>query len=170
MVYGPARNRGALQSARRSRSILKSTAGHNTIFNVNVSGQTSPVIMYDWQHDPSVENSCMCDMKRIDPNERMHVRFRSYSTGIPEESRFRVACTRSLRAKSRSSACRTRSPIISTECHRMAIRQAVRASDIPLSGSMRLLTAPETVISHVVAPRAAEATEEVVAAAVASPK
>ena len=52
----------------------------------------------------------------------------------------------------------------------MKIGQSIRASEVPLTGSMKLVTPPDTVISHVVAVRAAEPPKEDGAAAVPEPE
>jgi large subunit ribosomal protein L25 len=58
---------------------------------------------------------------------------------------------------------------------KLTIGQAIRASDVPLPGSARLLSPPEAVISHIVTMRAEEvaapvAAAEVAPAAVAEPE
>jgi large subunit ribosomal protein L25 len=50
----------------------------------------------------------------------------------------------------------------------LTIGQNLRASDIPLSGSMKLVSSPDTVLSHVVSLRAEETTEEATAGAAAA--
>ena len=47
--------------------ILQSATGHNTIFNLAVvNGETTPVMIIDWEHDPVKENLLHIDLKRID--------------------------------------------------------------------------------------------------------
>jgi large subunit ribosomal protein L25 len=45
----------------------------------------------------------------------------------------------------------------------LSIGQSIRASEIPMTGSMKLLSPPDAVISHVVSLRAEAAAEEVAA-------
>ena len=52
----------------------------------------------------------------------------------------------------------------------LALGQSIRASDIPLIGSMTLLSPPDAVISHVISIKADEAAAETEAAAGAEPE
>ena len=52
----------------------------------------------------------------------------------------------------------------------LAIGQSVRASEVPMRGSMKLLSSPELVIAHVVSLRAEEAPAVEAAPAVAEPE
>jgi large subunit ribosomal protein L25 len=60
----------------------------------------------------------------------------------------------------------------SVEVGELMIGQSVRASDIPMAGSMKLVSPPDAVISHVIALRATEAaaTEAEAAPATAEPE
>ena len=59
-------------SPKEVTGILRSRAGHNTIFNIDLNGQSSPVMIVDWQHDPIKGRLLHVDLKRIDPDRRMH--------------------------------------------------------------------------------------------------
>jgi large subunit ribosomal protein L25 len=64
---------------------------------------------------------------------------------------------------------------LSVDVSKLVIGQAVRASEVPLPGSVRLLSPPEAVISHIVTMKAEEvaapvAGAEVAPAAVAEPE
>src|SRR5271163_2027684 len=49
------------------KRILHSKTGHNTIFDVSVTnGETTPVMIVDWQNDPIREHLLHVDLKRID--------------------------------------------------------------------------------------------------------
>ncbi len=49
--------------------ILFSKTGHNTIFDIAVAGgETTPVMIVDWQNDPIKEYLLHVDLKRIDLN------------------------------------------------------------------------------------------------------
>src|SRR5579864_844584 len=55
--------------------ILHSKTGHNTIFNVKISGgETTPVMIIDWQNDPIKDNLLHVDLKRIDLTARIRVK------------------------------------------------------------------------------------------------
>ena len=59
-------------SPKELNRILHSKTGHNTIFNLAVKGgETTPVMIVDWQRDPIKENLLHIDLKRIDLTKRL---------------------------------------------------------------------------------------------------
>src|SRR3954454_21753336 len=84
VVYGPGSDPQAVAvSPKEVTGILKSSSGHNTIFNIDVGGQATPVMIVDWQHDPIKGKLLHVDLKRIDPAVRMAVRVPVHTTGEP---------------------------------------------------------------------------------------
>ena len=65
--------------------ILHSKTGHNTIFNLAVTGgETTPVMIVDWQNDPIKENLLHVDLKRIDLTKRIRVKVPVHTAGEPK--------------------------------------------------------------------------------------
>src|SRR5207244_8199191 len=65
--------------------ILHSKTGHNTIFDVAVKGgETTPVMIVDWQNDPIKDNLLHVDMKRIDLAQRIRVKVPVHTTREPK--------------------------------------------------------------------------------------
>jgi len=167
VVYGTGAEPVAVAvSPKEVGSILKSTSGHNTIFNVSLSGQVSPVMIVDWQHDPIKGKLLHVDLKRIDPSVRMSVRVPVHTTGEPRgvklQGGLHEIITREVEIESLPDDIPEGFTLDVTE---MMIGQSLRASDIPMTGGMKLMTAPETVISHVIAVRTATDETEPAAAA-----
>ena len=157
-------------SPKEVNQILRSTSGHNTIFNVDVQGRSRPVMMVDWQHDPIKGKLLHVDLKRIDLNKRIIVKVPVHTTGRPEGRQASGrAATKWSRAKSKSSVCRTisrkTSRSTSANCHRP---EHPRQRSLAHDGSMKLLSPADAVISHVVGSGAEAVAEE--AAAVAEPE
>ena len=49
VIYGAGGDPVAVAvSPKEVQGILRSTSGHNTIFNIDINGQTSPVMIVDW--------------------------------------------------------------------------------------------------------------------------
>lgn len=164
VVYGPGSDPLAVSiSPKEVTGILKSASGHNTIFNIDFSGEKLPVMIVDWQHDPIRGKLLHVDMKRIDPTARMHVKVAVYTHGDPVgvklQGGLHEVITREIEIECLPDEIPGRFDLDVAELN---LGQSLRASDVPLSGSMRLLTAADTVISHVIAVRAA-AVEEVAA-------
>src|SRR5579871_1765504 len=64
--------------------ILHSKTGHNTIFNLDVTGkENSPVMLVDWQYEPVKEALLHCDLKRIDLTKRIIVKVPVVTKGDP---------------------------------------------------------------------------------------
>jgi large subunit ribosomal protein L25 len=167
VVYGTGADPVAVSvSPKQVTSILKSSSGHNTIFNIDLSGQLSPVMIVDWQHDPIKGKLLHVDLKRIDPNARMHVKVAVLTHGDPKGVKIQGGLHEVITREVEIECLPDEIPEhFDLEVGELMIGQSLRASDIPLTGSMKLLTAPDTVISHVVALRASTDTETAAAAA-----
>jgi large subunit ribosomal protein L25 len=135
--------------------ILRSGTGYNTIFNLAVNGgETTPVMLVD------------ADLKRIDLTKRLRV---SVPVGVTGEAKgvkvqggLLEVITRAVEIECVPDEIPEHFVVDVTD---LMIGQAKRASDVALTGSMKLLSSPDTVIAHAVALRA----EEVAPAAEAAP-
>ncbi|MGH9608769.1 MAG: 50S ribosomal protein L25, partial [Bryobacteraceae bacterium] len=76
VLYGGAAEPQAVAvSPKEIARILHSKTGHNTIFNLALSGgETAPVMVVDWQHDPIKDSLLHVDFKRIDLTRRITVK------------------------------------------------------------------------------------------------
>jgi large subunit ribosomal protein L25 len=147
--------------------ILNSKAGHNTIFNLNLAGSDStPVMIVDWQFDPIKDSLLHADLKRIDLTERMTVTVPVVTQGDPKGVKLQggvyEVVNREIEIECLPNDIPEQFVINVTD---LVIGDTVRASDIPMGGSRKLLTLPDAVISHVVAPRVEEAPAATEAAA-----
>ncbi len=150
-------------------SILRSASGHNTIFNVDIQGSIAPVMVVDWQHDPIKGRLLHVDLKRIDLTKRIVVKIPVHTHGDPKgvklQGGLHEVITREVEIECLPDDIPESFTIDVTE---LSIGQSIRASEIPLVGSMTLLSPPDAVISHVVSMKAEAVVEEV--AAVAEPE
>lgn len=151
-------------------AILKSNTGHNTIFNVDIQGATAPVMVVDWQHDPIKGKLLHIDLKRIDLSKRIIVKIPVHTQGDPKgvklQGGLHEIITREIEIECLPDDIPESFNVDVTE---LSIGQSVRASEIPLTGSMKLTSPPDAVISHVIALKAEAVAEEAVAA-VAEPE
>ena len=67
VLYGAGRESVAVAvNPKEVNRILHSKTGHNTIFDVAVNGgETTPVMVVDWQNDPIKEYLLHVDLKRV---------------------------------------------------------------------------------------------------------
>ena len=155
--------------------ILHSRTGHNTIFNLQVTGgETAPVMIIDWQVDPIKDNLLHADLKRIDLTQRLRVKVPVHTTGDPKGVKLQGGLHEVITREIEIECLPDDIPESYTvDVSELMIGQSVRASEIQLGASAQLLSPPDAVISHVVALKAeAEPApaEAVVAAAPAEPE
>jgi large subunit ribosomal protein L25 len=141
--------------------ILHSSTGHNTIFDVAVrNGETTPAMLVDWQFDPVKETLLHVDLKRIDLTKRLRVsvpvQTQGEPKGVKQEGGLLEVVAREIEIECLPDDIPEHFTVDVTE---LMIGQAKRAADVALSGSMKLLSPPDTVLAHVVTLRAEAAAE-----------
>jgi|SRR5579864_1975181 len=154
VVYGSGGEAVAVAaSPKELTKILNSKTGHNTIFNLSVKGgETTPVMIVDWQNDPIKETLLHLDMKRIDLSKRIRVKVPVHTSGEPQgvklQGGLHEVITREIEIECLPDDIPEHFTI---ETGELMIGQGIRASEVALTGSMKLVSNPESVISHVVA-------------------
>ena len=143
-------------SPKEINRILHSNTGHNTIFNLSVQGgEDTPVMIVDWQSDPVRENLLHVDLKRIDLTKRIAVKVRVLTVGEPKGVKLQggllEVITREVEIECLPDDIPESYTVDVTE---LMIGQNLRASEIPLGGSVELVSAAEQVMAHVVALKA----------------
>jgi len=141
--------------------IIRSSTGLNTIFTLAVAGgETSPVMVVDRQVDPIKGLLLHADLKRIDLTKRIRVTVPVGTSGEPAGVKVQGGLleiiSRSIEIECLPDEIPESFTIVVSE---LMIGQGKRASDVELTGSMKLVSDAQTVIAHIVAMRA----EEVVA-------
>ncbi|MGC4055385.1 MAG: 50S ribosomal protein L25 [Paludibaculum sp.] len=164
VVYGTGKDAVAVTvSPKEVNKVLHSGSGVNTIFNVDISGvESTPVMVVDWQHDPVKNNLLHVDMLRIDLSKRLRVKIPVHTLGDPKgvkaQGGLHEVVSREIEIECLPDDIPEKFDIDVTN---LMLGDALRASDLPLTGSMKLVNSPDQIVSHVVAVRgAAEATDE----------
>src|ERR1700692_3320301 len=145
--------------------ILHSKTGHNTIFDIAVKGgETTPVMIVDWQNDPIKENILHIDLKRIDLNARIRVKVPVHVVGEPKgvklQGGLHELITREIEIECLPDDIPEHYVVDVSE---LMIGDAIRASDVRLGDSVKLLSPPESVVSHVIALKVEEVPAEAAA-------
>jgi large subunit ribosomal protein L25 len=156
---------------REISKIIHSGTGYNTIFNLAVSGgENTPVMLVDQQVDPIRGTLLHADLKRIDLTKRIRVSVPVHTTGeakgVKVQGGLLEVITRAVEIECLPDEIPESFTVDVTE---LMIGQSRRASEIALSGSMKLVSDPQAVIAHAVALRAEEA-PAAVEGAVATPE
>ncbi len=168
VVYGAFKEPVAVSVSPKSiLQIVHSAGGYNTIFNLDIEGrENTPVMVVDFQNDPIRGHLLHADLKRIDLTKRLKIAVPVATSGEPKGVKTQGGL---LEVISRSAEIECLPDEIPesfvVDVTELMMGQSKRFSDLPLTGSMKLLAAPETVIAHIVAMRA----EEVKPAAEAAP-
>jgi len=153
--------------------ILHSKTGHNTIFNLSIKGgENAAVMVVDGQHDPIRGNLLHVDLKRIDLTKRIRVSVPVNVHGEPKGVKQQGGLLESITREVEIECLPNEIPEnFSVDVGELMIGQSKRASDLALSGSMKLISSLDAVLAHVITikvvaePTPAEATAVPVAEA-----
>jgi large subunit ribosomal protein L25 len=168
VVYGAYQDPVAITiSPKEISKIIRSGSGLNTIFNIAIEGgETTPVMLVDKQVDPLKGRLLHADLKRIDLTKRIRVTVPVHTEGEPAGVKVQGGLleiiTRSIEIESMPDEIPETFSISVAELN---IGMSVRASDVALSGSMKLVSDPQSVIAHIVSLRAEEVAAPVEGAA-----
>jgi large subunit ribosomal protein L25 len=153
VIYGVSDTSVAVAvSPKEITRILSSKTGHNTIFNLAVTGgENTPVMIVDWQTDPVKDTLLHVDLKRIDLTVRIVVKVPVHThgepTGVKLQGGLHEVITREIEVECLPDDIPEEFIVDVSE---LALNQSVRAGAIPMTGSMKLLSPADAVISHVV--------------------
>src|SRR5271166_203900 len=157
VLYGSDREAVAVAvNPKDVNKILHSNTGHNTIFNLSVQGgEDTPVMIVDWQSDPVKDNLLHVDLKRIDLSKRNAFKVRVHTSGEPKGVKLQGGLLEVITREIEIECLPDDIPELYTvDVTELMIGQNLRAGDIVLGGSVKLLSPPEQVIAHVVALKA----------------
>jgi large subunit ribosomal protein L25 len=138
------------------QKLVRSEGGYNTIFNLAIAGgETTPVMVVDEQVDPIRGTWLHADLKRIDLTKRLKVTVPVHTTGEPKGVKVQGGLleivTRSVEIECLPDEIPAGFTVDVTE---LLIGQSKRASDVAISGSMKLVSPADQVIAHIVSLRA----------------
>ena len=159
VLYGGSGEPVALAvNAKAVASILRSEAGHNTIFTVKLPSGEHNVMLKDWQVDPVKGSLLHVDMLRVAMDVRMRVKVPVHTFGEPQGVKLQGGIfemvTREVEIECLPKEIPDEFKVDVTE---LMIGKQLRAADLPLDAQkMKLVTDPQRVIAHVVALRAEE--------------
>ena len=170
VVYGSGADPIAISiNPKEINGILRSASSFNTIFNVDLNGQLAPVIIADWQLDPIKSHLLHVDLKRIDLSKPIAVKVPVHTKGDPKGVKIQGGLHEIINREIEIECLPEEIPEeFSVDVAELSIGQSLRASDIPLSGSMKLISPADSVISHVISIRTSATEEEAAAAATAA--
>jgi len=142
-------------SPREILKIVRSSTGYNTIFNLAIQGgETTPVMVVDQQVDPVKGTLLHADLKRIDLSKRIRITVPVNTSGEPAGVKLQGGLLEVITRAIEIECLPDEIPEgFTVDVSELMIGQSKRASDVALGASMKLVSAPETVIAHAVALR-----------------
>jgi large subunit ribosomal protein L25 len=172
VLYGPGHDPVAIEvDPKQISRILFSETGHNTIFDVEIAGQsTAKAMIVDWQREPIKDLLIHIDLKRIALDKLLRVNVRIKLLGIPVGVKVSGGILDQVLREVEVECLPANIPShIDLDVSALEMNGALRVSDLPHSDAIKYLNAEDATVAHVVsireeAPTAAE-TEAATAAA-----
>lgn len=168
VLYGTGQDPVALSiNPKEVTKILHSDTGHNTIFNIAIDGSGSqPVMIVDWQFEPIKGALLHADLLRIDLQHKIRVKVPVHTTGeakgVKQQGGLLEIVAREVEIECLPDEIPAHYEI---SVNNLTIGQNVRASDLTLPSSARLISNPDTVLVHVIGLKAEEAAADAAKAA-----
>ena len=153
IVYGAFKDPQAVSvSPKDILRIIRGKSGHNAIFDVDIRGvEKTPVIVADEQYEPIKGTLMHIDLKRIDLARKLRVAVPIHITGdakgIKQQGGVLDVVTRSVEIECVPDDIPNQFDVDVTE---LLIGSSIRVSDLIVKSGVRILTAGEAVVAHVV--------------------
>jgi large subunit ribosomal protein L25 len=141
----------AVAPLRELAAILRSDAGHNSIFTVDVEGVgASEVMFHDRQIDPVRGRLVHADLKRLVKGQKIEVTVPVHLIGEPAGVREEQGVLEQL-VREIEIRCDPRNipDMFNLDVSHLGVHDLLRVSDIPADPDVEILEAPETVIATV---------------------
>jgi large subunit ribosomal protein L25 len=147
-------------------TILRSATGENTLFDLDLGGNKRKVILKEFQLEPLKGKLLHADFYEVALDQMLevdvHVELVGTPVGVKVEGGIIDFVTRELKVECLPMDIPEKITVDVTE---LGLGKHMRVSDLTVPAKVKILTDPDVVVVHVVAPRA----EEAPAAAEAAP-
>jgi large subunit ribosomal protein L25 len=160
VVYGAAEPAVAVEvDPKQIQKILHSETGHNTIFDLEVSGATAKVMIVDWQYEPIKGKLIHIDFKRIALDKPIRVEVPIQLVGVAEGVKTQGGILDQMLREVEIECLPSDIPAnIPVDVTNLVFGVVLRVSDLPHGGKLKFLTPEDTPIAHITSVK-----EEVVA-------
>jgi large subunit ribosomal protein L25 len=162
VLYGRSKQATAVAvSPKEISAILHSATGENTLFDLDLGGSRRKVILKEFQVEPLKGRLLHADFYEVALDKtlevKVHVELTGTAIGVKRDGGIIDFVTRELEIECLPTDIPEKIVVDVTE---LELGKHLRVSDLKVSDKVKVLTEPDIVVVHVVAPRA----EEVVAA------
>ena len=158
VLYGSAKKPVPVSvSPKEIGSILRSKTGENTLFDLELDGSRRKVILKEFQLEPLKGHLLHADFYEVALDKELqvnvHVELVGTPVGVKVQGGIVDWVTRELEVECLPSDIPER---ITVDISNLEIGKHVRVAEIKAPDKVKILTEPDIVIAHVVAPRAEE--------------
>lgn len=139
-------------------AVLRSASGENTLFDLDLGGSRRKVILKEYQVEPIKGRLLHADFYEVALDKLLEVKVHVEVTGTPVGVKVQGGILDFVTRELEIECLPTDIPEkIALDVSDLELGKHIRVSDLKLSDKITVLTDPEVVIVHVVAPRAEEA-------------
>ena len=160
VVYGAGKDSLPVSvDPRQVLRILHSDTGHNTIFDLNLSGENTKAMIVDWQYEPIKGKLLHIDLQRIAMDKVLRgevpIMLQGVPAGVKTEGGILEQMLREVEIECLPGDIPSHIDVDVTE---LAFGKVIRVSDLPHSEKLKFLTDENQPVAHVTSVK-----EEVVA-------
>jgi large subunit ribosomal protein L25 len=161
VVYGAGKNSLPVSvDPRQVLRILHSDTGHNTIFDLNLSGENTKAMIVDWQYEPIKGKLLHIDLQRIAMDKVLRVEVPIMLQGVPIGVKTEGGILEQMLREVEIECLPGDIPShIDVDVSELAFGKVIRVSDLPHDEKLKFLTDENQPVAHVTSVK-----EEVVAA------
>ncbi|HEX4039946.1 MAG TPA: 50S ribosomal protein L25 [Acidobacteriaceae bacterium] len=151
VVYGAAEPAVAVEvDPKQIQKILHSESGHNSIFDLEVAGNTAKVMIVDWQYEPIKGQLIHIDFKRIALDKPIRVevpiQLMGLAEGVKTQGGILDQTLREVEIECLPGDIPANIPLDVTA---LVFGTVLRVSDLPHGGKLKFLTPEDTPIAHI---------------------
>ena len=173
VVYGAGQESVAVAvDPRVITKILHSDSGHNTIFDLNVTGASIvKAMIVDWQREPIKGNLLHIDLKRIAMDKAMRVSVPIQLVGVPAGVKTQGGILEHVLREVEIECLPGDIPShLDVDVSALELHGVIHVSDLPHSGSIKFLGDEHATVAHVTVIREEVVAVEEVAATATEPE
>jgi large subunit ribosomal protein L25 len=172
VVYGAAEPAVAVEvDPKQIQKILHSETGHNTIFDLEVSGSSAKVMIVDWQYEPIKGKLIHIDFKRIALDKPIRVEVPIQLTGVAVGVKTSGGILDQMLREVEIECLPGDIPShLDVDVSGLEINGSIRVSDLPHPGSIKFRGDEHATVAHVTVMREEVVAEPVAVVAPAEPE
>jgi large subunit ribosomal protein L25 len=130
--------------------ILRSESGHNTIFDLAVSGGAEKVMIIDWQYEPIKGHLLHVDLKRIAMDKVLRVSIPVVLKGSPEGVKTEGGVLEQILREIEIECLPADIPTsISVDVSGLTFGKNIRVADLEHSDKVKFLTDADQMVAHI---------------------